>query len=265
MTDLKNLLESAAGEDPAVTDDDLAADLRRGRRAARRRRSAGVAAAATGTALAVGVAWALVPGSPRTGSPDRSAPVVGTPTHSVRSTAEPPRSTPPDPWLRSMPSWPPLRWASHPVDLVADGTPVPGAKVHCGLEPKGWTASLETAPPEVQYVPGSGVRYKDPMSTYPGITVPPQYRGVAPTDSMIVTIGPFGDKVGTGWKAQINARAGGKEAAVFTDQGRVTAGHPSQIFVRIDAGTTVQIGISPRTGWDVATALRFAGSCGPVR
>ncbi len=63
MTDLKNLLDDAAGTDPVVTDTDVAADLSRGRRAARRRRFAGaglttVAAAVVIGALAVPLAFA---------------------------------------------------------------------------------------------------------------------------------------------------------------------------------------------------------------
>ncbi|TCC41148.1 CU044_5270 family protein [Kribbella speibonae] len=71
MTDLKSLLERAAGTDPVVTDDDVAADLGRGRRAARRRRFAGaglttVAAAVVVGALAVPLAFA--PGAQSGGS-----------------------------------------------------------------------------------------------------------------------------------------------------------------------------------------------------
>ncbi|NIK56166.1 CU044_5270 family protein [Kribbella shirazensis] len=73
MTDLKNLLEQAAGTDPVVTDADVAADLNRGRRAARRRRFAGaglttVAAAVTIGALAVPLAFSPADGSGTDGS-----------------------------------------------------------------------------------------------------------------------------------------------------------------------------------------------------
>ncbi len=87
MTDLKSLLERAAGTDPVVTDDDVAADLSRGRRAARRRRFAGaglttVAAAVVVGALAVPLAFA--PGADSGGSdsavsaPPATGPATGT-------------------------------------------------------------------------------------------------------------------------------------------------------------------------------------------
>jgi hypothetical protein len=272
MTDLKDLLEHAAGAEPAVTDHDLAADLCRGRRALRRRRGAGVAAAAAATALVVGAGWAVLPGSHLLSEPGVSGATTtavptatSSPGGSDAERVEAGRSVGRETPNHGEPNWPPMPWAEQPVQLVRDASAVRGAKVHCAWAPEGWKEKLETAAPEVQYVAGSAVMYKDPTSTYPGIPVPPQYRNVVPSDALKVAIGPFGDKVGNGWDAQANATAGGKEAAVFTDKGNVTTGRPGEIFVRIDARRTVQVWVSPRTGWDVATALRFAGSCGPVR
>jgi hypothetical protein len=83
MTDLKNLLEQAAGSDPVVTDAEVAADLGRGRRAARRRRFAGagltaVAAAVTVGALAVPLAFSPDAGGsgPEVAGPAASAPAT---------------------------------------------------------------------------------------------------------------------------------------------------------------------------------------------
>ncbi|WP_112236719.1 hypothetical protein [Kribbella monticola] len=70
MTNLKNLLDEAAGSEPQLTDADLTADLTRGRRSLRRRRIAGIATAATGTVAAVGVALSL---APSVGSTDTAA------------------------------------------------------------------------------------------------------------------------------------------------------------------------------------------------
>ena len=61
MTDLKTILNQAAGDEPPLTDADLTADLARGRRSLRRRRIAGIAATATVAAAAVGVAVSLAP------------------------------------------------------------------------------------------------------------------------------------------------------------------------------------------------------------
>ncbi|TDW88225.1 hypothetical protein EV137_6319 [Kribbella pratensis] len=85
MTDLKSLLEHAAGTDPVVTDEDVAADLSRGRRAARRRRFAGagltaVAAAVVVGALAVPLAFAPGPHSGDSDSALSAPPAAGTTT-----------------------------------------------------------------------------------------------------------------------------------------------------------------------------------------
>ncbi|TCO30297.1 hypothetical protein EV652_105291 [Kribbella steppae] len=54
MTDLKNLLDEAAGSAPVVTDAEVAADLDRARQAARRRRFTGVGLTAVAAAVAIG-------------------------------------------------------------------------------------------------------------------------------------------------------------------------------------------------------------------
>ncbi|WP_410786107.1 CU044_5270 family protein [Kribbella sp. C-35] len=82
MTDLKSLLERAAGTDPVVTYVDVAADLSRGRRAARRRRFAGaglttVAAAVVIGALAVPLASAPGPHSGGSDSALAAPPATG--------------------------------------------------------------------------------------------------------------------------------------------------------------------------------------------
>ncbi|MEU0095363.1 hypothetical protein [Kribbella sp. NPDC006257] len=99
MTDLKHLLDHAAGDEPVLTDADLTADLTRGHRSLRRRRFVGIAGTATGTVAAIGVALSV-------GAPWNS-PVAGGTHDGVR--------------------------------LVLSGKALPGAKVWCDLKPAGWT------------------------------------------------------------------------------------------------------------------------------
>ncbi|ADB35431.1 hypothetical protein Kfla_6434 [Kribbella flavida DSM 17836] len=88
MTDLKNLLDEAAGPEPLVSDADVSADLGRARQAARRRRFTGagltaVAATVTLAALATplllspnsGQEAATPPGQPSVSAPGASEPV----------------------------------------------------------------------------------------------------------------------------------------------------------------------------------------------
>jgi hypothetical protein len=66
MTDLKKLLDELAGPEPLVGDDEVAADLRRGKKAARRRRLGGAGVAGAGALVAVAalsVPLVLAPGA----------------------------------------------------------------------------------------------------------------------------------------------------------------------------------------------------------
>jgi hypothetical protein len=249
MTDLKDLLERAAGADPVVFDADMAADLHRGRRAIRRRRAASVTAAAAGTALAVGVAWLLAPGTATTGTPH--PPIAASTGPTVRDTL------PPE--LARMPTRPPMQWADKPVALVPNHHVVAGARITCDLMPKGWIAGL--------YKGGyaTHIWVRDPASTYPHQEPPRFHDGWERGDGNSVFFGPFGDKVGNGWKAQVTAVQDGKQAAVFTDRGNTMRGRPGEIFVRLSPSVTIQAQIGPRTGWDSRTAVRWAASCHPVR
>ena len=70
MTDLADLLDSAAGDHPAPAPDVVGADLRRGRRALLHRRWTRAGLAVAGVA-AVGAAAVAVPGALGTGQPRR--------------------------------------------------------------------------------------------------------------------------------------------------------------------------------------------------
>lgn len=266
MTDLKHLLDNAAGDEPAITEDTLDADVGRGRRSVTRRRTATTITAATATAAVAIGAWAVLPDSlPSGNGAGEPAAQPTTTTKPDPTTAKPdPRSsrpvrkgTPPT-GLPDFSTPPPLPWASRPVPLVRDDTVLPGAKVHCSLIPKGWRDQLTEGP--------NHVRVYDPTSTYPTHAPDPRdHTWSGDGDGLGAGIGPFGDKRGYGWAEQVNAHTNGKEAAVYTDDGLATTGRPGEIFVRINSALTVQARISPRTGWDVATALRWVGSCNPVR
>lgn len=253
MTELKELLERAAGDDPALTDTDLAADLRRGRVASRRRRTATVATAAAGTAVVVGAAWLVVPGTAPSGTEQQPPVAATTPARPL------PRKTSTLPVLPSIPTRPPMTWAAKPVALVPNHQVVPGATITCDLMPKGWIAGT------FKGGRANEIWVRDPESTYPHQEPPGFHDGWERGDGNSVFFGPFGDKVGNGWKAQVNAHQDGKEASVFTDRGHSMKGRPGEIFVRLSPTVTIQAEIGPRTGWDARTAVRWAASCHPVR
>lgn len=258
MTDLKDLLENAAGDEPAITEDVLDADVGRGRRSVTRRRTATAITAVTATAAVAIGAWAVLPDSLPSGNgagePAAQATSASPTQPDSRPSGPVKKRTPPGTERPSLSNPPPMPWAATPVSLVRNDKPVPGTTVHCSLIPKGWVTEGKD----------SYLYVKDPKSTYPTHAPEPWDHTWGPGDGNTVTIGPFGDKVGTGWKAQVNAHVNGKEAAVFSDRVDGVM-RPLEIFVRINSELTVQVGPGPRTGWDVATALRWAGSCNPVR
>ena len=260
MTDLKTLLDEAAGPDPAVTDTDLTADLHRGRRAARRRHTAGAGGVALATAAAIGTAYLLAPTPAVNGGTDAPvASATGSPTAPSipdlkRSATAKPRDSVP-----SIPTRPPMVWADEPVPLVANTVVPRGATITCDLMPEGWVASLRSSGT------GNEIRVVDPSSTYPSEEPPGYDDGWDTADGNSVSWGPFGDKVGTGWAAQVSTVVDGKQVAMFTDRGNIMTGRPGQVFVRLSKDVTIQAGIGPRTGWDTRTAARWAASCHPVR
>jgi hypothetical protein len=152
MTDLKELLDDAAGPEPVVTDADLAADLSRGQRALKRRRSIGILTGSVATAAAVAAGWALGPAAT---SPDRGAVAPAATTRSAESveSVAPTRLY----TIRSATAgWTVLVVSGEQpgydlndvpaLQLVANPTPYPGPYT-CDLIPKGWAVrSLEGRP-----------------------------------------------------------------------------------------------------------------------
>ena len=271
MTDLKNLLDRAAGPDPAVTDSDLSADLRRARRTLVRRRRAGAAAVAVTTVAAIGAAYLVAPGPAVTGGTD--APVASA-TSATAAPSKPsvadikrsaatqrPRAGQSDPEL---PSRPPMVWADEPVKLVPNTTVPRGATITCDLMPEGWEALLPEPTMTGEEPMTNYIWVRDPKSDYPSVEPPGYHDGWGRADGNAVFYGPFGDKVGNGWAAQVTGVVDGKQYAMFTDQGNTNEGRPGEVFVRLSTSVTIQAEIGPRTGWDSLTAARWAASCHPV-
>ncbi|MFI5735926.1 hypothetical protein ACIA49_37785 [Kribbella sp. NPDC051587] len=246
MTDLKSLLDDAAGQEPALTDTDLTADLDRGRRAVRRRRITGIGAGAVATAAVIGVGWALLPGLPTATPEPQVASATPTPTT--------PNTPKPTPMLRppSRPSGPLPPKPAVPVELVARTTPFPGG-VTCDLVPKGWAIKLF-----------QGGEYEQLELYDPNLRNPEQYRDHTYEVNLRWALmrdeghGLVPDKFGVPWTELPHVKAGSKDA-VSTDQDGL-----SEVFVRqtkTGARVIVVTNDAVNLGWDEKTLLKFAGSC----
>lgn len=276
MTSFKQLLDEAAGDDPGITDADLAADLRRGQQSLRRRRFAGVASAAVATAVVAGGVWTAVPGAGRpgtapdpaaTGSAAASASPTPKPTKTTkRTTAKPtatsgpgrqitPRKTPP-PGYRP-PLQPPR--PAQPVALVPDGKLRKGTNLVCDLKPKGWTVTAFIDPTSENF---STLTYTDPQLKNPGQYTVSTTMRVLPARIYRGANGRMEvDKYGVPWEDLPHVRAGDKEAVVTGPDGTASKG-VGEVHVRV--GTTKLVQVSNDAtglGWDQPTLLRFAGSC----
>ncbi|MFF0339228.1 hypothetical protein [Kribbella sp. NPDC004875] len=251
MTELKQLLDEAAGPEPAVIDADVTADLARGQRALRRRRLTGVASGAVATALVVGVAWSVLPTGMNNGAPDPA-------THTTKTPA-PVKTTPKD--FRSLPRdtrKPPVIPAQQ-VPLVANTTPFPGV-ITCDLIPQGWVA-------RVTVTAAQGGGWEQQELSDPSLTNPKQYHGatftlvIRQTELIDEGEGPTVDKYSTPWTKLPKVPAGKYQA--------VTSGVPGspngrqEVYIKPDKSTRI-VGISNKAynlAWDMDTLLRFAGSC----
>ncbi|GAA0575501.1 hypothetical protein HPO96_16030 [Kribbella sandramycini] len=233
MTDLKFLLDDAAGAEPAVTDTDLTADLDRGRRAVRRRRVAGIGAGAVATAVVIGIAWAVFPGGPTANTLPE---VVGT---TSQPTTEP----------TNRPTG-----AKSYVPLAVQTTNFPGG-LTCNVVPFGWTAKLLVGGEYEQIqlydpkLPKSHQQYNDDKITLRWAMMRDEGNGLVP------------DKFGVPWTELPHVKAGSKDAVI-------TPGPKSdglrEVFVRQSTtGARVIVVTNDATtlGWDEATLLKFAGSC----
>jgi hypothetical protein len=257
MTDMKELLDHAAGGEPAVTDADLAADLDRGHRALRRRRTTGIATAAVATAAVLGVGWSLLPsGTTTDGTPAPPA---------ARTTPAPTTQAPMAPATQPAPSYipgglpgdhrgaPPI--PTTPVALVANTKPFPGA-ITCGLVPKGWTARIS-----------SSGEFEQQEVYDPKLKNPKQYHEVS--FSMVIRQdvmtdngeGLTADKYTDPWTKLPKVRAGKNEAIISGG----TSNRDGRREVHVRQGkTTKLIAIANNAynlAWDVPTLLKFAGSC----
>ncbi|MER7246746.1 hypothetical protein [Kribbella sp. NPDC000426] len=254
MTDLKELLDEAAGPEPTVTDADLSADLTRGQRALRRRRLTGIATGAVATALVIGVGWSVLPsGTTSNGTPAPAART--TPTPAAPSTRPGPSHIPGGD-RNDHRSAPPIPIT--PVALVANTKPFPGV-ITCDLIPQGWAARIITTVAQ-----GGGWEQQELYD--PKLANPKQYHGVSYTmivrqvEMMDNGEGLTADKYTEPWTKLPKVRAGQNEAVI--SGGSPRDGH-REVHVRMGR-TTHLVGVTNdayNLAWDEATLLRFAGSC----
>ncbi|MFC6158082.1 hypothetical protein [Kribbella jiaozuonensis] len=243
MTDLKELLDEAAGPEPTVTDTDLSADLTRGQRALRRRRITGITTGAVATALVIGVGWSVLPSGTTNGAPDPAADTTKTP--KVETTPKDYRHLDPD--KRKPPVIP-----AKPVPLAANSTPFAGVVFTCDLIPRGW-AVRSFAKQIVLYDPklANSSQYHD--ATY--------VLNVWSEDMVDDGDGLTPAKYGEAWTKLPKVRAGNQQV--------VTTGVPGspygrqQVFLR-QGNTKHLVTVTNQAwnlAWDMNTLLRFAGSC----
>lgn len=248
MTDLKELLDEAAGPEPTVTDADLSADLARGQRALRRRRITGITSGAVATGLVIGAVWTVLPTGTTNGGPQPAAHPTKTPSV-LKSTPKDFQARPQD--TRKPPVIPPTA-----VPLVANTTAFPGV-ITCDLIPKGWAVRISYADAQAQqqelYDPKLSNAKKLHDATYT-LTI-------RQTQLMDEGEGLTVDKYSTPWTKLPKVRAGKYEA--------VTTGVPGspygrqEVYIKPGKGIKI-VGVSNHAynlAWDMDTLLRFAGSC----
>ncbi|WP_020391131.1 hypothetical protein [Kribbella catacumbae] len=253
MTDLKDLLEQAAGTDPALTDADLAADLRRGKRSVRRRRFAGVAGGATAIAVVVAGAWAVLPGTGTSGLDVPAASATPPPASTTTATPQAGRTLPGREGLPVLPTQrPPV--PAQPVRLVADGIVRPGVDLVCGLKPEGWKPVVM----KLNNGMGSELYFTDPAldpAKYaPGsISLKVRHAGIYPdgTGRMLV------EKYDKTWDELPHVQAGSRQAIVAG-----AAKGMRDVHMRMSKTKLIQVVDAAGLGWDLPTLLRFTGSCG---
>jgi hypothetical protein len=274
MTDLKQLLDDAAGPEPAVTDTDLATDLTRGHRALRRRRATGIASGAVAVAAVIGVGWSLLPSATPNGAPGPAAEVSVKPsaTAAPKTTLQTtPKTTPTKPGTSTATTYtPPVPPSAKDdprpipptfateVPLVANTTAFPGP-ITCDLIPKGWAVRTNKD--------GLAELY-DPKLTNPG-----KYRALSstvtlrPSELKQTSNGLITDRTDSPWGAADMGmtHAGTNEAIVFPIKDSDGQDHPWQLGVYVRQGKSLRIvdvaNYAWPLAWNVPSQLKFAGSC----
>lgn len=258
MTDLKDLLENAAGADPAVTDNDLMADLRRGKRSVRRRHFAGVAGGATAVALVAAGAWAVLPGADSTGLDSQPAgrTAAAPPSQAVLPPSAQPtkaKRTPPDH------SRPPVQAPApdRPVKLVPDGVVRPGTDLVCGLKPEGWEP--------VVYKSSNGVAFSSMV--FESAELDPAQYDEASTRLSVRHARIWNEngkllveKYGQTWESLPHVMAGSRQA-VATLSNLPKAIISRDVHMRMGPTQLLQTTGPRALGWDLPTMLRFTASC----
>jgi hypothetical protein len=260
MTDLKNLLDEAAGDEPALTEADLAADLRRGQTALRRRRFVGIVAGGAATALVVSGGWALLPDAVPFGAPADPG-VAGRPTSTAKPTTKPTLG-PEVEGLRKegerLANEPTVPRPAKPVVLVPDGQVRPGTDLVCDLKPKGWTVKVWS-----QQGNESELIISDPNLKNPG-----KYNETS--TRMRVRHAKFWrdekgrmlvEKYPSTWDELPHVMAGQREAVVAPAKAPVSDGI-RDLHMKMSGTKLIQVTADATgLGWDLPTLLRFAGSC----
>ncbi|WP_328992562.1 hypothetical protein OG394_39835 [Kribbella sp. NBC_01245] len=254
MTDLKRLLADAAGDEPAVTDDHLAADLRRGQTSLRRRRLAGVISGTVATALVIGAGYAVLPGlGSSAGAPlDSGVAAQTTPTPSPSRTLsedqkEKIRRSEAEANLPRVPK------PAKPVPLVADGKVRPGTDLVCDLMPKGWEV-------KVWNLAGNE---SELIITDPNLKNPTKYNKTSTRMRVrhAAMINNVPEKYGELWVDLQHFQAGEREAVVAPVHEPASDG-TRDIHMKLTNTKLLQVTANATgLGWDLATVLRFTGSC----
>jgi hypothetical protein len=236
MTDIRTLLDHAAGDEPPLTLATLAADLMRGQRVARRRRVAAVGSAAGATALVVALVWAALPGPSLSTEPG----VAGTPSPAVsivESKAE---------MVRAEQFADPLAPPPYFVEM-----PVQAGEFRCRLRPRAWGVVTHA-----EYPPAT--RDNNVMSLVDQRT---GRSDVTVIDARLVNgLLPQYD---VAWAALQKHRLGRHEAVVMGSQ--KPAGWSGDVFVRTDQNRFFRVAVTANAHWVLTTVLQFAGSCDYAR
>lgn len=259
MNDLRELMDRAAGEPDALSDAELQEFVQHGRKVVRRRRFAAATGAVAVTA-AIATGWALLPTGPVAGpapAGPQTSPAVPSPPAEVGGV----------PTVITLPPRP-----SKAVPLVADGirrrnsNDKSWSSLVCGLKPKGWTVSAvrvgdygDPTPDGPDLLQITNKKYPADAEGFDAINVRMDEFATATDGSKIMP------KMLGGWDDHLHYQAGPYQAVIngsSTERVPMSASGEREINLRLGRNTLLTVTTnSPRLGWDLRTALRFAGSC----